>query len=222
MRENTRSLPSLRLFDWLILFGAHWGLLFFNQLMEQILNQQMALSMKAESTSFALTAATQFLNGVSVIWMQSVVVMMLLQKYHPETAFSPLLTKLGDFTREWLRSMGKISLGMMALILPGLIRLIDYSLLPFVCFFDPAYQKGERDALKTCTSLAKGHRLKLWGLWLGLGLLVPLILTLMFGDYESLFETPVTATLLIALDAALQLFSVYLLWRIYLKTRPLS
>lgn len=212
--------------QWIGLFGASLGMLLLNQLIEQSLNIQMTESMRGETSAFVMTAMALFFNGVSIIWLQSVVLMVMIQQNHPETSSVPIGIKVGDFTREWLRSMGEVSLWMFAAIVPGLIRLIDYSLLPFVCFLNPAYQRGELDALDTCRALARGRRLKLWALWVSLGLLIPLLLSAFFGDYESLFDHPITGTLLVAVDAFFQVLSFWIIWRIYLtaiqQPRPTS
>lgn len=210
-------LPNLTKRQWWNLIISSSGLLLMNQFIEQVLNQQMMVSMKSESSGFIMTATMLFCNGISIIWLQSLVLMMILQKQHPETSSVPLVTKVGDFTREWLRSMGDASLWMFALIIPGLMRLVDYSLLPFVCFFNPAYQRGELDALDTCRQLARGHRAQLWGLWIGFGVVIPLIITSVFGDFESLLDFPLYGALLVFLDALVQVISFWLLWRIYLQ-----
>jgi hypothetical protein len=209
------TIPQLSKGQWVRLFAASLGMLLLNQLIEQALNLQMTESMRGETSAFVVTAMALFFNGVSIIWLQSVVLMVMVQAHHPETSSVPLGVKIGDFTREWLRSMGEVSLWMFAFVVPGLIRLIDYSLLPFICFFDSAYQKGEIDALETCRSLARGRRLKLWALWISLGLVLPILMSAFLGDYESLFEHPLSGTLIVAIEAAFQVLSFCIIWRIY-------
>jgi hypothetical protein len=217
--NQTIQLPKLSQKQWLTLAGSAIMLLFLNQFIEQILNRQMSEAMQNESSAFVIVAMALFLNGVTIVWLQAVVLTSLIQNHHPETAEATSAIKIGDFSREWLRSMGNASLWMFAFIIPGLLRWVDYSLLPFVCFFDPAYQRGELDALERCRQLAKGIRGRLWGLWLGFGLFIPLILTGLFGDYESFFETPVSATGLIIVDATLQTIAFVLLWKLYWRAR---
>lgn len=219
---QTQTCPSLTKNQWLTIIGTSIGMLLINQMIEQALNKQMQIAMQMESSAFAITAAALFFNGVSIIWLQSIVLMALLQPKHPETSSVPFATKMGDFSREWLRSVGEASLWMFAFVIPGLIRWVDYTLLPFVCFFDPPYQKGEVDALERCRSLARGHRGKLWSLWIGLGLILPLILTSLFGDYESFTDYPAMATLLVTIDALVQVLAFWIIWRIFLKARLLS
>jgi hypothetical protein len=220
---NTPQHPNTRK-QWLLIFACSFTLMIFNQLIEQLLNQQMTEAMQNDSASFVFTAAALFFNGVSIVWIQSVVLMTILQTTHPQTAQIPLFTKIGDFSREWLRSMGEASLWFFVFIIPGLIRWVDYTLLPFVCFYDPAYQNGDVDALERCRQLARGKRLQLWGLWVGFGLILPLVFTSLFGAYESLFEHPVGATALVMSDALIQMVAFWMLWRIYLnsaeKIRP--
>ena len=213
----SRAITSLSKTQWLKLSIVGTGLLLLNQLIEQVLNQSLSQAMRADSPDFLIIASGLFFNGILIVWAQAAVFMTILQPQHPETNSIPLSTKLNDFTREWLRSLGEASLWMFALILPGLIRLIDYMLLPFVCFFCPAYQRGEVDALEACRKLAKGQRHRLWSLWIAFGIIIPLLLTTLFGDYESLFDYPLFATFLITLEACLQVLSAWLLWRIYVR-----
>ena len=220
--DTENSLPYFSKKLWIQIICASLGMLLVNQFIEQILNRQMMISMQNESSSFVITATALFFNGVSIVWFQSVVLMSLIQTLHSETMNVPITTKLGDFSREWLRSMGNASLWMFVLIIPGLIRWVDYSLLPFICFFDPAYQRGEVDALAQCRKIAKGIRVKLWALWVGLGILLPLVFTSLFGDYESFFDYPLAATGLIFIDALIQVLAFWMLWKLYLKARLLS
>lgn len=213
--NQTSPIPKLSPQQWFTLFSSCLGLLLINTLIEQSLNQQLATAMEKDSASFAIIAGALFCNGIGIVWLQSIVLVALVQTYQPETSAISLATKMSDFTKEWLRAMGETSLWTFAFIIPGLIRLVDYSLLPFVCFYHPAYQRGEIDALRTCRSLAKGRRGVLWALWIGLGLLVPLILTALFGDYESFNDHPLMATLLVTLDAAIQILSFWLIWMLY-------
>jgi hypothetical protein len=220
--EQIQTSPNLNKHLWVKLIASLAGLLFISQLIEQALNQQMKQAMQSESSGFVITAFALFINGVSIIWLQTIVVMFLFQDQHPETKSFSVATKIQDFTKEWLRAMGVTSLWMFALVIPGLIRWIDYTLLPFVCFFDTAYQEGAVDALDRCRTLARGIRGRLWCLMIGFSIVIPLIITGVFGDFESLFEHPIAATLLVIFDAVVQALAFWLVWRLYLKTRPLS
>ena len=190
-------------------------LLLLNQWIEQLLNIEMQKAMKKESSQLLILGTGLFLNGFLFIWIETIGFLILLQPFNPQTENIMMPTKIADFTREWLRSVGNASLWMFVFIIPGIMRWVDYTLLPFVCFFDSQYQSGQVDALDRCRSLAKGMRLKLWLLWLGLGVALPLITTSLFSEYGSLLETPISALLLIAFNACIQTFVLNLLWRLF-------
>lgn len=215
--EKIASPPALSKKQWLLILGAALGLLLTNKLIEQLLNKEMLNSMKNESSSFILTAAALFFNGMWILWAQSVVLTSILQPLHPQTSTTTIAIKLGDFTKEWLRALGNASLWMFALVVPGLLRLVDYTFLPFVCFFDSDYQNGTVDALERCRSLAKGFRGKLWAMWIGFGIILPALNTTLFSDYESFAEFPGLATLVVTIEALFEAFSFWLFWRLYWK-----
>lgn len=189
--------------------------LWFHQLIDQTLNTQLSHVMQKESSPLVLVAFGLFLNSLLIIWILPMIYLVGLQKFHPETINVPLFTKISDYTREWLRGIGDASLWMFLLLLPGLLRWVDYLFLPFVCFFDSEYHAGRTDALKKCRSLIRGYRIKVWSLWVGFGFLLPLLITGLFGDYESLREHPISGSLLVFLEALLQTTTFYLLWCIY-------
>ncbi len=64
---------------------------------------------------------------------------------------------LKDVTVETLRSYGRIAIGFLLLILPGIYRYIQYSLINYIVQFDERYARGEIDALETSRSLLKGR-----------------------------------------------------------------
>ncbi|MCB0419820.1 MAG: hypothetical protein KDD61_02430 [Bdellovibrionales bacterium] len=59
---------------------------------------------------------------------------------------------------ENLRAFMKILVGLLFFILPGLIRWIDYALVPYVVCLNPNYEKDPFDALKASKLLIKGFR----------------------------------------------------------------
>lgn len=225
MNPTTKaSIPEnpIRTHQWLQIFFVTFLFLLLHQVVEQGLTQQMERAMQKESSLFVITAGGLLLNSLGLLWLHLVVLMGLLLPQQQATQNIALRTKIGDFTREWLRSLGDASLWSFAFILPGLMRWIDYSLLPFVCFFDPLYQSGSVDALHHCRALAHGHRLRLWGLWLGFGVVLPLIISSLLGPFRSFFATPVQAVGLVFIEGLTSVLSFWMLWRIYLRVRTKS
>lgn len=79
---------------------------------------------------------------------------------------------------EQFRAMGQVLLWSLLLIVPGLIRLAQLSLVPFVVLLDPKYKAGQLDALKTSTRVFKAHWLRI-GFWILLfGAIAPLLMTM--------------------------------------------
>lgn len=106
-----------------------------------------------------------------------------------------------DFAfRESLRSFGKSLLWGFLLILPGLYKAMRYSLTSFVVCLDPAYHKGERDALKASEEMTGGVWPKILGLFVLFGVLIPLMGSSL-SSYKSFENSASTAFALSALDA---------------------
>ena len=61
------------------------------------------------------------------------------------------------FTIESLRVLGRVVLGLLLFVVPGLIRVIQYYFVGYVLQFDPRYEKGQLDALEGSKSLVKGR-----------------------------------------------------------------
>lgn len=219
---NSSSSRNLSLQQWAMVISLGFIILFLHQYTDQTLNVMLMELMQKESSSFAFIVASMFLNGLLIVWVLPLFFISFMQPFHPETASTPFLTKTRDYTREWLRGMGEASLWMFVLVIPGLLRWVEYTMLPFICFFDPAYQNGEVDALKQCRKILRGHRWKLWLLWLGFGMILPLILTSIFSDYESLREHPWSGSALVLVETVIQALGFWLFWKLYLQAQKLS
>lgn len=222
MIPNSPSPQTLSLQQWAMMMSVGFIILLIHQYADQTLNAILMDLMQKESSSFAFIAASMFLNGLLIVWVLPLFFISFMQTLHPETALIPFLTKTQDYTREWLRGMGEASLWMFVLVIPGLLRWVEYTMLPFICFFDPAYQNGEVDALKQCRKILRGHRWKLWFLWLGFGIILPLILTSAFSDYESLREHPWAGSALVLVETMIQVLAFWLFWRLYLQIQKPS
>lgn len=192
-------------------------ILFAHEFADQKLNSLLLNVMQKESSSFAFVAFGVFANSLLIIWILPLFFISFLQKFHPETEMISFTTKMMDYTREWLKGMGQASLWMFVLVIPGIIRWVEYSMLPFICFFDQSYQNGDTEALSKCRDIIRGNRLKLWFIWLLLGIVFPLILTSFFSEFESLSEHPILGSLLVLSNTVFQTLGFWLLWKLYLK-----
>lgn len=216
---NSKNIQKLSLQQWAMMIGIGFLILLIHQFADQTLNTVLMDLMQKESTSFALIVTAVFLNGLLIVWILPLFFISFMQTLQPETSSISFLSKTQDYTREWLRGMGEASLWMFVLVIPGLLRWVEYSLLPFICFFNSDYQKGEVDALKYCRKILRGHRLKLWLLWLGFGVIIPLLLTSIFNDYESLRDHPLAGSALVFAEALIQTLAFWLFWKLYLQAK---
>lgn len=116
---------------------------------------------------------------------------------------------------EILRSWGKTLLWSLLLILPGIWKYIEYTMIPFVVTLSPAYQRGEQDALKASTQIVRHHVLKVCAILLVFHLLLPSFLTVFFDDYRLIWQTPLPALLLGFVDVYLFIFSTQLLINLF-------
>lgn len=122
---------------------------------------------------------------------------------------------LNQMSIEILRSWGKTLLWSLALIVPGIWKYIQYTMIPFVVVLSPAYQRGEVDALKASSGLVRHQVLKVCAILLVFHLLLPSILTVFFDDYRLVWQTPLAALALTLVDVYIFIFSTQLLLNIF-------
>lgn len=219
LNEPLLTQLQLNRIQWFQIIFINLFILFISELLEQSLNQTMLRAMRGESGLFFLIAGSLFFHGLFFMWLQSVALLSVIYVSHKEVHQRGLLEKWGDFTREWLRSMGDASLWCFVLLVPGLLRWLDYSLLPFVCFLDPQYTEGRVDALRRCRKIAKAVRGRLFLILVFFGMVLPLLESLIWSDYESFAHYPGKASTIILWKALVSSLSCWILWRLFLKAR---
>lgn len=92
------------------------------------------------------------------------------------------------FLIESLRSWGKILLGLLCFIIPGLVLFMRYLLVPFVVLFDPEYNQGKKDALAQSRHFYSMMTAGQWLLVISFKIVIPIVLALIF-EQVSTFET---------------------------------
>jgi hypothetical protein len=122
--------------------------------------------------------------------------------------------KFPQLFKEQLRAWGHIMTWSLLLIIPGVVKFIQYLAVPFVITLDPQYSKGQRDALRGSRDLSKGKMLKLSAWSLLFIVVLPMALT-SIDDYKSFSDTPVFALLICLLEMLLNLCFVVILWTIF-------
>jgi hypothetical protein len=124
---------------------------------------------------------------------------------------------LRDIVIESFRAMGRIAVGFL-LIVPGILRLARFYLVPYIVQFDSEYEKGRVDALEEATSLLKGRFFKFFAL-LFLTQVVGLVVQII-GIRFNLFTSPIPWILFYVVEVLLQITVFWLFYNyyVYLKS----
>lgn len=126
-----------------------------------------------------------------------------------------LKKNLNQIYIETLRSWGKTLLWSLLLILPGLWKYVEYSLVPFVVTSSARYDEGKEDALQRSAQIVRHHWGKVLGVMIFFHLFIPLVLTALFDSYRLIWKTPLQSLSLSALDTYLLLVSTHILFNIF-------
>lgn len=126
-----------------------------------------------------------------------------------------LKKNLNQFYIETLRSWGKTLLWCLFLILPGIWKYIQLSLVPFVVTSSKKYDEGQEDALKRSAEIVRSHWFLVLGIFVVFHLFIPMTLSTFFDSYRLLWKTPIRSLLLSALDAYLLLISTHILFNVF-------
>lgn len=115
---------------------------------------------------------------------------------------------------ETLRSWGRIIKWSFLLILPGMVKLLRLSFVPFVVLLSPAYKKGTVDALDESEKLAHGELFSLLIVFVVMTGILPIVLT-SFDEFKIIWRTPVASLLYHLVEAILAVIFCLWLLRIY-------
>lgn len=116
---------------------------------------------------------------------------------------------------ETLRTWGKTLLWSLLLILPGIWKYLELSLVPLVVAFSKSYDEGRVDALKLSSQIFRRRWIKISALFLFFHIFAPLLLSVFFDAYRLIWKTPLSSLVLSALDTYLLLISTHLLFNIF-------
>ncbi|KHD87065.1 MAG: hypothetical protein OM95_16535 [Bdellovibrio sp. ArHS] len=116
---------------------------------------------------------------------------------------------------ETLRSWGKTLLWSLLLILPGLWKYIEYSLVPLVVTSSERYDQGKEDALQRSAQIVRRNWPKVLGVFVLFHLFIPVVLSALFDAYRLIWKTPVASLTLSALDTYLLVLSTQILFNIF-------
>jgi hypothetical protein len=186
----------------------------FSSFLEQILTQVMEREMTSMSGASPLVwvygGASILLSVLNPILISLFVIAAL----KPVPVGHSLLQHGAQVTKEILRSAGKsISWGLL-LIVPGVVRFIQFSFVCFVVLLDPEYELGKRDALKQSTQLVNRSFFQVLGVLILFSIVFPVLLT-SFDEYTLFLVHPMAALGFCCLDVVLSTACLLLLLKIY-------
>ncbi|WP_373999586.1 hypothetical protein [Bdellovibrio bacteriovorus] len=116
---------------------------------------------------------------------------------------------------ETLRSWGKTLLWSLLLILPGVWKYIEYSLVPLVVTSSKPYEEGKEDALQRSAQIVRKNWFKILAVFVFFHLFVPVTLSALFDAYRLIWKTPMASLALSALDTYLLILSTQILFNIF-------
>jgi hypothetical protein len=118
---------------------------------------------------------------------------------------------------ETLRAWGKTLLWALLLVIPGLVRFLQYLFVPFVVAFSADYNSGKVDALSASQKVFSKNWGKVLSIWLGFHIFIPLVLTSLFDSYSLIWKTPIASLALSMVDTYILIISTQLLFNIFKK-----
>ena len=129
---------------------------------------------------------------------------------------------ISQLSIEILRSWGKTLFWTLALIVPGIWKYIEFTMIPFIVMLSPSYQRGEEDALEASSRLVRGNLMRIISILVAFHLILPSVLAVLFDDYRIVWQTPVPALFLTFLDVYIFIISTQLLIQVFEKNAPES
>ncbi|AHZ84295.1 hypothetical protein Bb109J_c1603 [Bdellovibrio bacteriovorus] len=116
---------------------------------------------------------------------------------------------------ETLRAWGKTLQWTLLLIIPGIWKYVELSMVPFVVTSSQQYDEGKVDALKGSAQIVRRRWFVVLSILVLFHLFIPGILTTIFDAYRLIWKTPLQSLLLSALDTYLLLVSTHILFNIF-------
>jgi hypothetical protein len=143
------------------------------------------------------------------------------QQGHRPNLWAFIARHISPFSLESLRALGLTLLYLPLLIIPGLIKYVQFLFVPFVVLCDRKYQRGQVDALAESKRLTKGLEAPLL-----MGLVAALFAGLWMGQFTEklmLTETPLLWLGVFVTSTTLNLYFNILLFQLYVvRTEDLA
>lgn len=161
-----------------------------------------------------------FLSLLSSVIFPTLLVTMALFALNLQTGWNQ---SLGAFLKKYLnqlyietlRSWGKTLLWALCFVIPGIIKYIQYLMVPIVVTSSARYDEGQEDALKASARIVRHNWGKILAIIFIFQILIPMVLASVFNSYRLIWNTPAQSLALSALDTYLILFSTHLLFTIF-------
>lgn len=192
--------------------------LLFHFLDERLVELTQAELFSQEGASIALWIYGGLSMIVSMIG-PLILLVLILAAISDRERFNFVKNNFGYLLKEQMRGFGKVFLWGLLLVIPGFWKFLQILFLPFVVGLDPAYQRGEIDALDSSRAIFQKNRGKTLGLFVLFGLFIPMMMTY-FDEYRDAQEHLFTWGLLVMADLAIFLLFQFVLLKIWARTVP--
>lgn len=202
------------------IFIPLFALVVLSSNIDQYLNMQMEMALRNPDGAQGLVYWYGFFSLLSSVVFPVILMSFALFAFKPLHDFSNTLGAfiqkyLNQMFIETLRTWGKTLLWSLFLILPGIWKYLELSLVPLVVTFSKNYDEGHVDALKLSSQIFRRRWVKITALFLVFHVMTPLLLSVFFDAYRLIWKTPLSSLILSALDTYLLLISTHLLFIIF-------
>lgn len=189
-----------------------------------MLEQYLTSKMESELGSLeGISAMIWIYGGLSVglsLILPSLGVILSLAALKPDHVLTTLRTHWSAVFKESLRAAGNAMTWGLLLVIPGLIRFVQLSLVPFIVMLDPEYKVGHLDALKESSKIVNKRFIQVLCVIVIFTVILP-ILSSSFDEWSVFTVHPISATFLSFLDLLLSTLSFLFLLRQWEKQKTI-
>jgi hypothetical protein len=183
--------------------------------MQKLMDQFDSPPMVLLGALLGISLLWEVLSGILVIILASIGARDALRSQPPTSIWEISRVTLKPLTIESLRAMGKALLWSFLLIVPGLIKYIRFTFVPYIVLFEQDYRDGKVDALERSEVLVSGHT---WALALIIAvyfMAIGIFYASIQGLQNSFLENPIGTIVaqcffqIMSLYFAIFLFAIY-------------
>ncbi|HPI40718.1 MAG TPA: hypothetical protein PLJ21_07925 [Pseudobdellovibrionaceae bacterium] len=190
---------------------------------ERFTTQQIYIEMNQTSPGPSLLwiwGVLSLINGFfSPVFMLMITIYAIEEKWQMTSPFNFLKTHTAQVLIETMRALGKVFLGFIFLIIPGVWLHIKYIFVPFIVLESESYAQGEQDALSYSSTLTRKKMGSIIILLSAFNIFLPLIMTQFFDEYRTLWKTPFSSLALSLIDTLFYICFTLLFYKTYLQTK---